>query len=194
MESLEGEKLSLWRIADQGCGKLRHVALLSSVSRELFCVDTERQLKAPHRDGQTEYTIPRYLELWTVRSGVRCRALTDQEFARAGLFLDAVFCVCVLDVVPNTIRPHIVSAAARNIRKGGYYAIIIPRNDSSILRRCQPANAWRDGHVFPHQGIHTFFRNFSNHRPVIELIERHGFELSADLSRYRQICCLFRRL
>jgi hypothetical protein len=88
-------------------------------------------------------------------------------------------------------RRAITEAVAHNLANEGVFVVIAPRNDSSIVRRCTKQNAYLDGHVFKHHGIHTFFHNFKTYDDVLNDCEKVGLFLLADLSRYRQVCLLF---
>lgn len=191
--TLRGGRLQNMRVADQGCGKLRHYRLLRRIARALYLVDTARQLSAIHRDGGSTFRITDFARKENTRSATRVGVLTDREFGRSRLRLDIVFSIAVLDVVPSRQRRAIVHAAARNLRSRGWLVLIIPRNDSSILHRCGPENRYGDGYVFPHHGVFTFYRNFHDVRPLVRECGRAGLELVQDLSSYRQICLLLRR-
>jgi len=82
-------------------------------------------------------------------------------------------------------------AAYRNLRDNGLYVVILPRNDSSIIRRCTESNRYQDGHVFSHHGVATFYVNFDDQSVLIRLLQRLGFRLLHDLSNYRQVCLIF---
>lgn len=178
------------RVADLGCGKLRHFDIIAPHSAELFLVDTEEQLSTTHIDAGVEYSV-RQVAAGARKHGRKVHALTVSEFATAELSLDLILCVAVLDVVPAVTRSQILKSAARNLKKSGMLIIIAPRNDTTILDRCTPENAYRDGHVFFHHGIYTFFRNFRDHSSIINTAKRLGLTLVRDLSRYRQVCLIF---
>ena len=126
-----GEKLG--RLADLGCGKLRHYRLLAPRAHELFLIDTAKQLSAPHRDGGISYTVYEVAEA-ARRRGRLVRVLSSQEFPFSHLELDVVFCVAVFDVVPRKTRKELTTAAARNLATGGFFVVIAPRNDTSTAR------------------------------------------------------------
>ena len=177
------------RVADLGCGKLRHYKSLVSSSDELFLVDTPQQLSATHSDNGQRYTIS------DVASGARVQrrivhVMPFDDFAARKLYLDLIVCVAVLDVVLPKVRKELIRSAARNLASSGLGAIVVPRNDSTILSRCGPHNAYSDGHVFPHHGVHTFFHNFRDHLPIVRLCESAGLRLVKDLSCYRQVCLI----
>ena len=89
------------RIADQGCGKLRHFRTLSPIARELILVDTEDQLSRTYRDGDREYTVKQFAQSVSNRRR-RVVVMTSDEFSCSQLHLDIVFCIAVFDVV---LRP-----------------------------------------------------------------------------------------
>lgn len=182
---------SFGRVADLGCGKLRHFALLSRAD-ELYLVDTDRQLRKQHSDSGNTYTV---IEVAAAarKEGRRVFVETAEKFAVAQLRLDLVVCVAVLDVVPPATRRTIVKSASRNLRAGGSCVIVAPRNDSTILRRCTAQNTYQDGHVFANHGSYTFFHNFRDHRGLVRLCSANQLELVEDLSIYRQVCLILRK-
>lgn len=180
-------------VADQGCGKLRHLPLLLEHFNTVYLVDTEFQLgRRQALFGQDNATIRQYVE--SLHSPAKTlRALTDSEFACSALGLDLVFNICVFDVETPKQRSAMAMAVHRNLRDRGIYILIIPRNDHSILRRCTADNAYLDGHAFHHHGVHTFYKNFRDAGPLLQLLAHRGFSVESDLSVYRQICLLLRK-
>jgi SAM-dependent methyltransferase len=175
------------RVADLGCGKLRHYDLLLPCSSELYLVDTEIQLSASHVDAGQEYCVRDVAE--TAREqGKTVHTLTPAQFAASNLSLDLIVCVAALDVVVPRTRTEMTRAAARNLGASGLLILIAPRNDSTILRRCGPENAYCDGHIFLHHGIHTFYHNFRDHSPIVKICKNVGLVTRKDLSSYRQVC------
>lgn len=181
------ERKTWGRVADLGCGKLRHYDLLLPCSAELYLVDTEEQLSATHFDAGQEYCV-RHVAETAREQGKKVHALSSAEFAVANLSLDLVVCVAALDVVVPRTRSEIIRSAARNLGRSGLLIVIAPRNDSTILRRFSPENAYYDGHVFLHHGIHTFYHNFRDHSPILKICKNAGLVLNKDLSSYRQVC------
>lgn len=180
------------RVADLGCGKLRHYRQLAACSHELFLIDTPAQLSAKHVDKGLEYTVRSVAEsAMTQRQKVQ--AMTFEDFSASHLNLDLVVCVAVLDVVLPYVRRALIRAAARNLAPAGECLIIVPRNDSTILRRCGRDNAYSDGYVFSHHGIHTFFHNYRDHKPIARTCANAGLQLLDDLSCYRHVCLVFGR-
>jgi len=181
---------NLGRVADIGCGKLRHYKVLAKRAKALFLVDTEKQIAALHKDGKAQYTIPKIAEQ-ARRRGRQVFAVTVQEFSVLPTTIDLVCCVAVFDVVTRQSRQAITVLAAKKLDANGHLVIIIPRNDSTITRRCGATNQYKDGHVFSHHGLQTFFCNFERYGSVIKDCANAGFALVRDLSSYRQVCLIF---
>jgi hypothetical protein len=181
---------TLGRVADLGCGKLRHYDLLSTITDTLYLVDTPKQISKTHVDGGTSYTIPQVVEQ-SRREGRRVHVLCLDDFSEVQLDLDVVFCIAVFDVVPRKTRQALTRVAVQNLSEHGHFVVIAPRNDSSILRRCSKDNKYMDGHVFKHHGVQTFFHNFRSHRSIVHDCAKEGLSTVQDLSRYRQVCLIF---
>ncbi|MFP4028474.1 MAG: hypothetical protein ACLFWL_11845 [Candidatus Brocadiia bacterium] len=181
------------RIADQGCGKLRHLRLFMSNYTEIFLVETQRQLRRRITLNGQKQTIPEYLHTLPSSQQDRIEVVSSAEFSDCTMNLDAIFSICVYDVVRQSTRQRLANAARRNLRPGGLYVVIAPRNDSSILKRCSKENEFEDGHYFQHHGIVTFYRNFRRHELIVDMVQSYGFKLLTDMSRYRQVCMVFVR-
>jgi len=180
------------KVADQGCGKLRHLEILTEYFQKIYLVDQHVQLtRKQSLFGNSNTTIIDYIK--RNFKGDHIRILPSTKFAKTKLNLDIVLNACTFDVVPPNSRNEMTIAAYCNLRMGGVFVLIIPRNDQSILKRCHKENKYWDGYVFSHHGIHTFFRNFRNHIPLIEIVEKTGFELLKDISVYRHICLIFKK-
>lgn len=179
-------------VADVGCGKLRHFHILRRQADKLVLVDIKQQLEAPHTDGDLHYTVGSFVANHQ-GSRHRIKVLPADRFETTRLHLDVAFSVAVFDVVPAHVRRRISKSIARNLRKEGLFVLVIPRNDSSILRRCGKGNRKWDGHWFANRDGYTFYRNFRDTQEVTSLVERSGMKLEADLSRYRQVCLIFRK-
>ena len=186
-----GKPLKDLRIADQGCGKLRHYKLLRPLARELYLVDTKDQLDKPHADRRVTYTVRQFATQASRRNNLRVIALPATDFQQSTLDLDLVFSIAVCDVIPSRIRRTIIADASGNLKPHGYFVLIVPRNDVSITSRCTNHNRHDDGHAFAHHGIHTFYRNFSSTKPLINQCRRNDLLVVDDLSVYRQICIIF---
>lgn len=181
------------RVADQGCGKLRHLTILCLHFNTIYLIDTEFQLNRSQRlFGLDGTNIKKYIS-GVKMSGKKLTVFSKLDFDSSTLNLDIVFNICVFDVeVPKT-RKVMVSAAYKNLKKDGLYVVIIPRNDQSILVRCNTKNRYLDGHFFQHHGVSTFYKNYRDTKPLIQSLARQGFVLEADLSVYRQICLILRK-
>ena len=179
------------RIADLGCGKLRHFGHLAEVASHLYLVDTEQQLNRAHVDKGEPYVIRDWAKEQARRLKIAVTVSTDREFNRSRLELDAVACIAVFDVVPPTVRRAITKAAIQNLRRGGTLILVIPRNDVTITRRCEVRYA--DGFVFEHHGLRTFYRNFGAYAPLLQSLARKGLQVLADLSKHKQICLVLKK-
>ncbi len=83
-----------------------------------------------------------------------------------------------------------MKSSFNNLRDEGLFILIIPRNISSILKRCTSKNKYLDGYYFKHHGIMTFYKNFDYIEPLFKILNEIGFTISADLTE-RQYICLF---
>lgn len=180
-----------WRVADLGCGKLRHYQLLAR-SRELYLVDTEKQLSTKHTDGENEYTALG-VAAKARKTGRFVKAMAANDFAAARLSLDLIVCVAVLDVVLPDVRRALIQIASRNIHYGGFCILVMPRNDSTILSRCRQANRYMDGHIFAHHGTHTFFHNFRTYESALRICRREKLDVFRDMTVYRQVCLVLKK-
>src|SRR6185312_17254146 len=180
------------RIADQGCGMLRNTRLLAAISRELFLVDTDAQLNSVHTDGELRFTIADAASEMS-SSRLQVHAVTAAAFSKSRLRLDAIFCVAVMDVVPKKVRRSIIQSAASNLGSGSYFVLIVPRNDSSILKRCNANNRYQDGFIFQRPGRTTFYRNFLTSKALLTECSTVGLSVIRDISNYRQVGILFVR-
>jgi len=184
--------LSESSVADQGCGKLRHLPILTKSFKAVYLVDQQAQLERRQRlFGVSNTTIVDYVEKNYNPNSVH--VLSAFEFGKSRLGLELVLNACTFDVVTPNSRREMISSAHSNLRKGGMFILIIPRNDQSILKRCNHKNKYWDGHVFSHHAIHTFFRNFRDHGSLMKNVKKAGFELVENMSIYRQICLIFKK-
>lgn len=180
------------KVADQGCGKLRHLGILTDFFQRIHLVDQPVQLTRKQKlFGNSNTNIIEYVKK-KFRNG-HIRTMPSTTFSKTKLNLDLVLNSCVFDVVPPNTRNEMTIAAHCNLRKGGVFVLIIPRNDHNILKRCDHNNKYWDGHMFSHHGIHTFFKNFRDHGPLMKNLKKAGFELLQDLSVYRQVCLILRK-
>jgi SAM-dependent methyltransferase len=189
---LQNANSHLLAIADQGCGKLRHLKVFLKYFRKILLVDTEAQLRRTQDLGGQLTTVEEYVGSLGSKYP-RLKSLPAKLFARSKLRLDVIFNTCVFDVVVAETRRELIKAAFRNIRPGGFYCVIVPRNDQSITSRCVPSTRYRDGYAFRRNGFYTFYKNFRDARAIQQLLKTNGFQQVADLSRYRQICLVAQR-
>jgi hypothetical protein len=180
------------RVADHGCGALRHIDVLANTFGVVYAIDTAKQFSISRQLNSFKGTVPDFINASRF-SDCAVYALTSEDFSHTQLSLDIIFNVCVIDVVLPAARRQLLEAAFDNLNIGGYLVLIIPRNDSSIIRRCTKGNKYSDGYYFAKNGVHTFFHNFSNSREVIDMCSSIGFESDTDLSEFRQVCLLFKR-
>jgi len=180
------------KVADQGCGKLRHLKVLVESFQRIHLVDQQVQLTRKQTlFGKSNKNVIDYVKN-KFKKG-RVSTLPSTKFAKTKLNLDVILNACTFDVVTPNSRNEMTIAAHRNLRKGGVFILIVPRNDQNILKRCNHENKYCDGHVFSHHGIHTFFKNFRDHGPLIKNLKQVGFELLQDLSVYRHVCLIFKK-
>jgi hypothetical protein len=188
---LDGDETKTYsKVADVGCGKLRHYDLLSKVSSHLYLIDTEFQLSRLISENGSTYTIKEFIDKEKNR-GKRVTLVNSEEFSRKKLRLNLAVSVAVADVVPKETHLSISNSIFKNLRKDGKLLVIVPRNDKSILERCFTLNRYKDGYVFRHHGVTTFFRNFKSTKPLVAECKSVGFKLWMDHSRYNQVCLIF---
>ena len=181
------------RVADQGCGKLRHLKLLTQYFDHIYLIDTEFQLSRPQKlFGKSDITIKGYVDTLNIH-GKEISVVSDVSFNSTRLNLDIVFNICVFDIEIPKVRKAISDSAYRNLMKGGLCIIIISRNDQSILSRCKKENKYLDGYAFCHHGTVTFYKNYLDTQPLIKNLARQGFKLIGDLSVYKQVCLITRK-
>jgi hypothetical protein len=169
---------------------LRHLNILRAYSDHICLVDQEIQLSRPgDLFSAGRMSVYEYVQL-QVRRGIDLNVVCAEEFQHSALALRLIVNVAVLDVVLPEERVRILDAASGNLAEGGLFVLIVPRNDSSILRRCNASNAYEDGHVFTHHGSATFFANFRDHSPLVAGLESCGLAPVVDLSTYRQVCLI----
>ncbi len=180
------------RVVDQGCGRLRHLRILLSYFDDILLVDTQHQFNRNQAIFGQHTTLKAYAKGLDM-AGKTISLCPAEEFGTLHARADLIFSVAVMDVVLAATRALIVRDAYANLRVGGFYVVIVPRNDSSILRRCNEGNRCQDGHRFAHHNVETFYRNFRDHTPIRRHLGREGFALERDLSRYRQVCLIMRR-
>jgi len=177
-------------VVDCGCGQLRHAEMLLSLSSRLVLVDTPYQLDSAHDFLGQKRTIRLFVKHTWPRE--RISIMSTDEFYGSALNADVVFSINVLDVVPARTRSAMLRACLRNLRRGGIFVAIVPRNDAWTQRICTPQASYHDGYIFQHPRGHTYYRNWSGDS-LAQFIKRRGFRVVKDLSIYRQACLLCTR-
>jgi hypothetical protein len=177
------------KVADQGFGALRHLKLMLESYDQIYLIDTKEQFNRAHTIDGAKTTIPTYISNLKLPNK-QISLMTNTQFSRTSLELDAVYNMCTFDVALPKTRVEMLRAAKRNLKEGGYFVLIIPRNDTTILCRCKDDNKYLDGYYFKHHGIYTFYTNFRNYDGLMKATSGFGFNLIKDLSIYRQICLI----
>lgn len=178
------------KVADQGCGALRHLRIFMGYYNEIYMVDTEYQMNRIREIEGKRTTIIEYVNNLKVENR-KLKLVSSKEFLRTNLELDAIFNICTFDVVLPETRREMLEAAKRNLSKGGYFVLIVARNDSSILCRCKEENKYSDGYCFKNHGVYTFYTNFREIKGLVNMASEFSLELVEGLSIYRQACLLF---
>jgi hypothetical protein len=183
---INGRQRRTLQVADQGCGKLRHLGILREHFKFLLLIDTQHQLTRKQRlFGIDNISVEEYVRRHSDNG--RIVTVDAKQFESSELDLDIIFNVCVFDVVTPEIRITIIEAALKNLKTTGLYVVVIPRNDRSILRRCCKENEYLDGHVFDHHGVRTFFKNFDDTNDIVNSCSKRGFTLLHDFTVHRQV-------
>ena len=177
------------KIADQGCGALRHLRVLLKSYDHITLVDTKLQLSRKHTLDGIQRTIPEYIDSLELRNK-DVLIMDNTEFLASRLDLNAIFNICTFDVVIPETRIEMLEAARQNLKDGGNFILIIPRNDSSIICRCKDDNKLSDGHYFKRYGAFTFYTNFRKYDDLLDIMAALGFTLVKDLSIFRQVCLI----
>jgi hypothetical protein len=179
--------------ADQRCGKLRHQRILSKLFAKTIFIDTDEQVNRTQQIWGIGRTSVRDFVKRLNLNDHRSSVMSSEEFEHTKLGLDVIFNVCVLDVVVPEVRKRILAAAHRNLKIGGFFVLIAPRNDQTITVRCNRANRFRDGYFFQHHSVSTFYKNFRKTTELARLLKPVGFGILEDLSVYRQVCLICRK-
>ena len=182
------------KIVDMGCGKLRHLNFFTQYAKNIVLVDTAWQIERVQKFGDMTCTMSQYIETLKNKN-CKFEIHKIDDFEVQNHCADIVVSTAVMDVVLKKARKQIASAAYQNLRPGGYFVVIVPRNDSSILVRCKQENKYQDGFVFKNRGnnIRTFYTNYRDHSKLIKLLANSGFTLIDDLSVYRQVCVILQK-
>lgn len=198
LESLTGEKRFGLRqrvqLVDLGCGKLRHLRTCMEFAGDIILVDTKRQIERVQRFAEMFCTMSQYVDS-VVTDGFKIAIQTIDAFEEQQHNVDIVLSVAVMDVVLKKARAQMIRASMKNLRPGGYFVVIVPRNDSSILVNCKDSNRFEDGYVFRNRGHDnlTFYTNFRDPSSLLKMLKRNGFSLVEDRSVFRQICYLLQK-
>jgi hypothetical protein len=192
-QNLLNAKFHSATVADQGCGKLRHLPVLEKHYRRILFVDTADQFARRQKIFESDNTTIAEYAKGLKHGRTRVEILTAEEFEKSNLRLDLILNACVLDVEIPSARKRILRTASQNLKVGGLLLLIVPRNDQTILVRCSNRNKAFDGHAFEHHGIVTFYKNFKDASELIRAGHEAGLDLVADLSVYRQACLIFKR-
>ena len=180
-------------LLDLGCGKLRHLQLMRAFAKRIWIVDTELQVTQSQWFGEFKGSMQEFVRTLKVRRN-EVEALTTEELDSRDSIADVVISVAVMDVVPVKTRGSVVRQAHKALREDGYFVVIVPRNDTSILRRCTEENVFEDGHIFKRgKEAYTFFSNFRDHGALVEMISRAGFVIVEDRSNHKQVCLIFKK-
>jgi len=179
------------KLVDLGCGKLRHLEISSHYAKKITLVDTNYQVERLQKFDGTTNTMQGYI------SSLKCNAtiVTIDEFSQQNNNIDVILNVAVMDAVLSKTRRFLAKSARRNLRKHGYFIVIVPRNDASILINCTLKNRYQDGYMISKKGtdFKTFYSNFRESTALHKLITTCGFDLYKDFSNYRQICWIFQK-
>lgn len=182
------------KLVDLGCGRLRHLDICTRFAKHIILVDTARQIEKVQKFGDATCTMSQYVEAIRSRNCIiEIRKIDDFEVQDH--YADVVLSIAVMDVVLKEARTQMTLAAYQNLRPGGYFVVIVPRNDSSILVNCRQDNRYQDGFVFRNRGHDTltFYTNYRDPSPLIKLLTDNGFALVEDLSVFRQICLILQK-
>ena len=179
------------KIADQGCGKLRHLKIFRESFSKIYLIDTEFQLNRQQIIFNEENTIREYINTYIKDKEIY--VLSNKEFMMSHLNVDIIFNICGFDVETPNVRKEMVSSAYLNIKNGGFFVIIIPRNIHSVIVRCNKNNKYQDGHIFYHHGIATFYKNYDIVTSLVHNLDKIGFSMVADLSKYEYVCLILNK-
>jgi len=135
-------KLKSLKIADYGCGKLRHLHMFLDYFNPIYLVDTQFQLSRMLKLFGEKTKIKKYIN--ELKTSKKLIALKDSEFESSRLGLDLIFSIAVFDVVLSKTRL-------------------------------------------------TIFKNFREIKYSINRVNKNGFMLENDLSKYRNVCLIFKK-
>ncbi|MFA5228990.1 MAG: hypothetical protein WC446_04500 [Candidatus Paceibacterota bacterium] len=179
------------RVVDYGCGKLRNFEQIIKFAKELYLVDTKIQLLRNHTEQGKKFDYLDFLK--NNSNGVICRIIDNINFQQLNINCDIIFSIAVADVIPLDSYSNIIKDSYNKLRKDGFFVLIVPRNDTSILRRCNKENSYKCGNLFKKGKYYTYMRNYRDSKPLYNEIEKYGFCLEEDFSFYNQICAIFQK-
>jgi SAM-dependent methyltransferase len=178
-------------VVDYGCGKLRNFEQIKKFAQELYLVDTKIQLSRNHTEQGKLFDYNDFLEKNS--NGVACKLMDNINFQKLNINCDLIFSIAVADIIPLESYATIIKDSFEKLRKDGYLVLVVPRNDTSILRRCNKENSYKLGNVFRKGKYCTYMRNYRDSKPLFTEVEKYGFSLEEDLSIFNQICTIFRK-
>lgn len=108
----------LLKIADYGCGRLRHFHIFLKYFDVIYLVDTEFQLSRLIKLFGKKTTIKQYIA--NIKTSKKIEVLNNYEFESSKLNLDIVFSIAVFDVVPPKTRTNMIKSSYENLKKGGF--------------------------------------------------------------------------
>ena len=174
-------------VVDFGCGQLRNVQTLLSISSKLILVDTSLQLSIPHEFYGKKMLIRDFVDQYWPKKNIR--VLSFEEFSRTPISADLIFSINVFDVVPKEERYKILVNTTKKLKDDGLFVLIASRNDTWTLRICTPKNKYQDGYIFPHPKGYTYYKNWPKdmlHKEVTHF----GLSIVKDMSIYRHVCLI----
>jgi hypothetical protein len=182
------------KIVDLGCGKLRHLNILNNYSKHVILVDTKVQIDRVQKLGNMTGTIKQYLQNIDL-PGAAIKVIETRSFELQSNKVDVILSIAVMDVVLMYDRIQMTKAAFNNLRSGGFFVVIIPRNDSATLINCTKENQYEDGFVLKNRGhnIFTFYKNYWDINNLLELFIGNGFHLVDNLSVFRHVCLILQK-
>lgn len=180
-------------IIDYGCGKLRHLDILRDYSDNIVLVDTKAQIEKQQKFAGKTTCMEDYLEGLSLEKD-SIQVIKRKKFIESDIPADIIFSVNVLDVVLESTRIEIIQSISSHLKPNGIAVLIIPRNISSILQRCNQENAYQDGHIFKRgNDIYTFYRNFNKLDSIFKKLKNANLKIEKNLSKYRYAHLLARK-
>jgi hypothetical protein len=177
-------------IVDCGCGQLRNVQTLLSISSNILLVDTPYQLNAEHDFYGEKIQIKDFVrKKWSRK---KIDIMSSEQFKCSSVKADLIFSINVLDVTPQRTRQAILRSCYNNLTDDGLFVAIVPRNDTWTLRICAADKQYQDGFAFAHSKGFTYYRNWHG-TTLHDVIDKVGFCVYRDLSIHRQVCVICKR-